>query len=69
MEEGQRQPQLLSHNLYREDLGQTPIDSLIFAGSHESRSVDSVDRVFAVSLSPLVPLIIPPLLQDSPNSA
>ena len=37
-----RNTKLLCHNIYSEDLGQTPTGSLISAGSHQSQSVHSV---------------------------
>lgn len=61
---------LLTHNVYTEDLGQTPTGSQFSASLHESQSVDSMDHALVVSLAPLVLLILPSASpQDSLNSS
>jgi hypothetical protein len=41
-------PELLSHNIHAEDLGQTPAGFLVSASSHEC--IDSVDPVRRLAL-------------------
>lgn len=61
---------LLSHNIYAEDLGHTPADSLISANSHETRSLGSVGPVLMLFLTPLVFLLLSlPPHYDSLSSA
>lgn len=51
-EESQKNNKVLSHNIYTEDLGQTPADSPISESPYESWSIDSVGHVLVVSLNP-----------------
>ena len=51
---------LLTQNIYAEDLGQTATGSLISVSIHEAQLANSEGLgVLVVSLTPLVPLILP----------
>ena len=67
--ESYKNNEVLSNNIYAEDLGQTITSSLIAMSPHKSWSIDSVNHVLVGTYpDPLILLILPTLpLQDSPS--